>query len=90
MTMQENAQMRMEKVLSEAFSPSALAVRNDSARHAGHAGAGQESHFHVEIEAAAFTGKSRVERHRMVYAALEAEFEGGLHALQVKARAPGE
>lgn len=90
MSIAENAHTRMERVLRAAFSPSRLAVHNDSARHAGHAGAGEASHFRVIIEAGAFAGKSRLERHRMVYAALSGEFDGGLHALQVKATAPGE
>lgn len=90
MSIAENAQSRMEQALRETFRPLRLEIHNDSSRHAGHAGAGEASHFRVIIEAAAFAGKSRVERHRMVYAALAGEFDGGLHALQVKATAPGE
>ena len=78
--------------LTAAFSPSSLQVDDDSARHAGHAGArqGGESHFNVVIESAAFEGVSRVARQRMVYAALADELAGPVHALSVRALAPGE
>src|SRR5579871_2800486 len=78
--------------LEHAFAPERLEVVDDSARHAGHAGArqGGESHFNVVIEAAAFEGVSRVQRQRMVYAALAEELAGPVHALSVKALAPGE
>jgi BolA protein len=82
----------MRRKLSAAFSPTRLDVEDDSARHAGHAGArpGGESHFNVVIEAAAFEGVPRVGRQRMVYAALAEELAGPVHALSVKALAPGE
>jgi BolA protein len=78
--------------LTDAFQPTRLEVVDDSARHAGHAGAhpGGESHFNVLIETAAFSGISRVSRQRQVYAALAAELAGPVHALSVKALAPGE
>ncbi len=78
--------------LTQAFAPSRLEVVDDSARHAGHAGApaGGESHFNVLIEAEAFTGVARVARQRKVYAALADELAGPVHALSVKALAPGE
>jgi BolA protein len=78
--------------LSAAFSPTRLDVIDDSARHAGHEGAreGGESHFTVTIVAPAFTGVGRVQRQRMVYAALSEELAGRVHALSVKALAPGE
>ena len=82
----------MRAKLTAAFSPSRLDIADDSARHAGHAGAhpGGESHFTVTIEAAAFAGASRVARQRMVYAALAEEFAGRVHALSLNALAPGE
>ena len=82
----------LEHKLTGAFSPLRLVVDDDSARHAGHAGArqGGESHFNVVIEAAAFEGLSRVARQRMVNAALAEELAGPVHALSIKARAPGE
>ena len=78
--------------LSAAFSPSLLRIDDESARHAGHAGAreGGESHFNVVIQAAAFEGVPRVQRQRMVYATLAEELAGPVHALSVKALAPGE
>jgi BolA protein len=78
--------------LTATFQPSLLEIRDDSARHAGHAGArpGGESHFDVTIVAAAFAGAPKVARQRMVYRALAEELAGPLHALSVKALAPGE
>lgn len=85
----------MRAKLVAAFAPSLIEVENDSARHAGHAGAREagdtgETHFNVTIVAAAFAGVGRVMRQRMVYDALAAELAGPVHALSVKARAPGE
>ena len=78
--------------LEQAFTPERLEVVDDSARHAGHAGArGEgESHFNVVIVSSVFQGLSRVERQRRVNAALAEEFAAGLHALSIKAKAPGE
>lgn len=78
--------------LTAAFSPSRLEVVDDSARHAGHAGAreGGESHFNVVIEAQAFAGLNRVARQRQVYAVLSDLLAGPVHALSLKALAPGE
>ena len=88
MTMQDTIRDK----LTQAFQPLALTVDDDSHRHAGHAGAraGGETHFRVTMVAAAFAGRSRVERQRMVYAALAAELAGGVHALQLRTLAPGE
>jgi BolA protein len=78
--------------LTAAFQPIRLEIVDDSARHAGHAGAreGGESHLNVTIESAAFAGTPRVARQRMVYHALAEELAGPVHALSVKALAPGE
>ncbi len=83
---------RIEAALRLAFAPVALHVADDSARHAGHAGAapGGQTHYTVAMVAAAFTGTSRVERSRAVHAALAAEFATGLHALTLALRTPGE
>jgi BolA protein len=83
---------RMERALGAAFTPETLLVRDESAKHFGHAGARPEgeTHYDVTIVAEAFRGLSRVERHRRVNAVLAAEFEQGLHALGVVAKAPGE
>ena len=78
--------------LSAVFAPSSLTVTDDSAKHAGHAGhrPGGQTHFDVCIVSSAFAGLSRVERQRRIYAALTAEFDGGLHALSLKALTPEE
>lgn len=78
--------------LSAAFQPTRLDIQDDSARHHGHAGAraGGESHFNVTIEAEAFRGTPKVARQRMVYRALAEELAGPVHALSVRALAPGE
>ena len=78
--------------LTAAFQPSRLEIEDDSARHHGHAGArpGGESHFNVTIEAQAFAGAAKVARQRMIYHALAEELAGPLHALSLKALAPGE
>ena len=78
--------------LTAAFEPTMLEVINESHLHAGHRGSPGtgESHFRVLIEAAVFAGKSRLERHRLVNAALAAELSGGVHALALRTTAPGE
>ena len=78
--------------LDAAFSPTLLDVVDDSDRHSGHSGAreGGESHFNITLQSAAFTGVGRVQRQRMVYGALAEERAGPVHALSLKALAPGE
>jgi BolA protein len=78
--------------LTEAFAPASLRVADESHQHAGHAGhrPGGETHFRVYIVAEAFRGKSRIERHRMINAALAKELAGSVHALAIHANAPGE
>jgi BolA family transcriptional regulator, general stress-responsive regulator len=76
--------------LQAALSPTALEVQDDSHLHAGHAGAREGRHFSVRITAAAFEGKQRVARHRLVYAALQPLIDQGIHALAIDARAPGQ
>lgn len=84
--------IEITRLLNEAFSPTSLELRNDSAHHSGHMGDDQsgESHFTVMIESAAFAGKSRLERQRMVNHALGDIPGERVHALAIKARAPGE
>jgi BolA protein len=76
--------------LTEAFAPQQLDVIDESDRHIGHAGhrPGGETHFRVQIVAATFRGKTRIERHRMVNAVLADELAAGVHALAVSASAP--
>jgi BolA family transcriptional regulator, general stress-responsive regulator len=78
--------------LREAFSPESLEVSDESHLHEGHAGhrPGGETHFRVYIVSQAFQGKSRIERHRLINATLAAELAGRVHALAIKAQAPGE
>ncbi len=82
--------------LTAAFAPAALDVVDESARHAGHAGATRgdgthgETHFHVRLVSAAFDGVSRVERQRRIHAALAEELKGPIHALSLAALTPSE
>lgn len=78
--------------LTAALSPTSLAVDDRSERHRGHGGwqEGGETHFSIEVVSSAFAGKSRLDRQRLVNDLLAAEFEGGLHALSIRAKAPGE
>jgi BolA family transcriptional regulator, general stress-responsive regulator len=78
--------------LDAAFSPARLTVIDDSARHAGHAGARPEgeTHFSVEIIAEGFAGKSRIDRQRLIHTVLAQELAGPVHALSLKAMTPDE
>ena len=80
---------RIFQILTENFQPSLIDVVDDSARHAGHAGASDagETHYNVKIVSARFDGLSRVAMQREIMQALAAEFESGLHALSIKASA---
>ncbi|MDX3929746.1 MAG: BolA family protein [Shinella sp.] len=84
---------RIEDRLSKAFSPERLDVVNESHLHAGHqpefSGTG-ETHMRIRIVSPAFSGMSRVARHRAVNDILKEEFDAGLHALAIEAAAPGE
>lgn len=78
--------------LTEALAPQALDIADESARHRGHAGwrPGGETHFRVSVVAAAFEGKSRVERQRMIYGILAEELAELVHALALETRTPAE
>jgi BolA protein len=82
----------IDATLRERLRPHSLSVSDESHQHIGHAGwrEGGETHFSVDIVSAAFAGKSRVDRHRIVNDAVSEAFQRGLHALAIKARAPGE
>lgn len=87
-----SAEQSMREKLIIGLSPIRLDVVNESELHAGHRsspGTG-ESHFRILVVSDAFTGKSRVERHRMINALLSDELAGRIHALALKAYAPGE
>ena len=83
---------RIEEKLIEAFKPASLEIVDESHLHAGHAGHRPEgeTHFRVRVVSKAFTGKSRVERHRMVNSVLAEELSGPVHALAIHSAAPGE
>ena len=93
-------QSTIEQKLTDAFSPERLAVINESHLHAGHHHAGSdhhgtydgtgETHFRVRIVADAFSGMSRIDRHRAVNALLADEIAAGVHALAIEPAAPGE
>jgi BolA family transcriptional regulator, general stress-responsive regulator len=85
-------QQTITNKLREAFLPESLEVQDESYLHEGHAGhrAGGETHFRVYIVSQAFKGKSRIERHRMINAALSSELAGSVHALAIHAKSPGE
>lgn len=82
----------MRQLLTAAFAPTALDVVNDSATHRGHSGddGSGESHFTILIESAQFAGVSRLQRQRLVNAALGDIPGNRVHAVAIKARAPGE
>ena len=80
----------IENKLAAALSPSKLELRDESARHVGHTHAGVESHFDLTIESAAFAGLGRLARQRLVMGVLAEELAGPVHALSIRALAPGE
>lgn len=85
---------RMRTKLTDSLAPTRLEIVDESAQHLGHAGAhpdgGGETHFNVTIESAAFSGKNRVARQRLVYGILADELRERVHALSLKLMAPGE
>jgi len=86
----------MREKLTSVFAPVALEIEDQSARHAGHAGATRddgsrgETHFHVRLVSQAFEGVARVERQRRVHAALKEELAGPVHALSLTVLTPAE
>ena len=85
---------RIERKLTEAFSPEILEIEDDSHRHAGHAGAhpdgGGETHFNVRIVSPVFAGMTRVARQRSVYGQLSEELQERVHALSLITQTPEE
>ena len=80
----------IERRLRAELNPSSLQIRDDSADHAGHAGAREGGHFHVAVVSDRFTGLQRLARHRLVYHCLSDLMQRGIHALAIDARAPGD
>ncbi|MGH6794081.1 MAG: BolA family protein [Methylocella sp.] len=86
---------RIKAKLQAAFAPESIEVIDESHKHARHAHAMNRpgaagTHFHVKVVSEAFKGKSLVERHRSINRLLRAEFDAGVHALAIVAKAPGE
>lgn len=90
---------RITEKLQSALTPISLEVIDESRKHAGHAhvvtrhgtaAASGETHFRIKVVSNAFTGKSRIERHRTINDLLSAEFSDTVHALSIEAKAPGE
>lgn len=80
----------LEAALRAALAPAELAVRDDSAHHAGHAGAREGAHFAVRIVSSRFAGLRPLQRHRLVYDAAAPLMAGRIHALQISAMTPEE
>jgi BolA protein len=81
---------QLRSALERALAPASLEIIDDSARHAGHAGAREGGHYRVVLVAEAFRGRSQLERHRLVYAAVAPLMHGAVHALNIQARTPDE
>jgi BolA family transcriptional regulator, general stress-responsive regulator len=81
---------QLRAALERALMPRSLEIIDDSARHAGHPGARAGGHFRVTLVAEAFRGRSRLERHRLVYDAVAPLMRDGVHALNIVARTPDE
>jgi BolA family transcriptional regulator, general stress-responsive regulator len=81
---------RLRAALEQELAPLSLDISDDSAAHAGHAGAREGGHFRVCLVSAAFRGRSQIERHRLVYAAVAGLMHGDVHALNIRALAPEE
>ncbi|HXH73051.1 MAG TPA: BolA family protein [Mariprofundaceae bacterium] len=83
---------QIRSLLEASFAPSRLEIEDDSWKHAGHAGAAGHGggHFSIVIAADAFSGRSRLQRHRMVMQVLQPMFRDEIHALSIRAEAPGE
>jgi BolA protein len=87
-----NMKDRIKAKLEAGLAPTRLEIEDESHRHAGHSGAraGGETHYHIKVASERFSGKGRLERHRMVYALLADEIAQGVHALALQTRAPDE
>jgi BolA protein len=81
---------QLRSALERELSPLSLDIVDDSAQHAGHAGAREGGHFAVAVVSKAFTGRPQLERHRLVYAAVAPLMGRGVHALSIQAQSPEE
>jgi len=85
----DERKQRLRQHLESSFHPLELEIQDDSMQHMGHAHEGS-GHFSVRIVAPAFATQSLLQRHRMIYAALDDLLQTDIHALSIKALAPGE
>ena len=91
MTGRTTREARLKEALVAAFDPVSLEIRDDSHRHAGHAGARDgRGHFKVSIVSRVFAGMTPLQKHRAVYAAVGSMMETDIHALQIDAKAPDQ
>lgn len=82
---------QIQAALQDAFQPHTLQILDESAKHAGHAGAKDGGgHYHIFIESSMFAGQTLVRRHRQIYTALQPLMGSAIHALAIEALAPGE
>ena len=81
---------RIRAVVQDALRPVRLEIRDDSAAHVGHVGGGGKGHFKVLIVSELFSGKSRLQRHRLVHEALAGLLESDIHALVLTTKSPDE
>jgi BolA protein len=81
---------KIRQVLTVRLAPVSLVIRDDSAKHAGHAGAREGGHFSVLVVSDQFAGRTRMQRHQLVYAALAELMRTDIHALSIQARTPQE
>ena len=81
---------RIRAALEKELAPTRLEIIDDSAKHAGHAGAREGGHFQLRLTSAAFRGKTSIQRHRLVFAAVGALMKTDIHALNIDARTPEE
>jgi len=81
---------QLRAAIERELAPQALEIADDSAKHAGHAGAREGGHYQVRVVSAAFRGRSQLERHRLVYAAVASLMGQGVHALSISALSPDE
>jgi len=91
MAQESTTSSQIQDALQAAFQPSLLTIQDDSAKHAGHAGAKDGGgHYHIVIESSMFAGQTLVRRHRQIYTALKPLMGSAIHALAIEAIAPGE
>ena len=81
---------QLRRAVEHALAPTHVEIIDDSAAHAGHPGARSGGHYRLTVVSAAFEGRTQLQRHRLVYAAVAPLMDGAVHALNIIARTPGE